>query len=55
MILLTLSLIAVLIFAVLAIFVLGIGGSAFILLFGDVIVFIVVIVAIVKAIFKKKK
>lgn len=55
MILFTLFMIALLIIAVVLVLVVGIGGTAFLLVFGDVIVFIWILVAIIRHIFKRKK
>ena len=52
--LLALALILV-ILAVVGVIILAVGGSAFILIFGDLIVCIAIIVWIIKHIFKKKK
>lgn len=43
------------ILAVVSVIILAVGGSAFILVFGDLIVCIAIIVWIIKHIFKKKK
>lgn len=55
MILFAFLLSVLLIFGICAIFVIGIGGMAFILVFGDVIICIGLIIIIIKHIIKRKK
>lgn len=54
MILFTILAIVLLIVLMVAIFILGVGGSAFIVIFGDLIVCVVLIALIMKAIWKRK-
>ena len=55
MILFTILLLSLLILSVLIILTIGIGGIAFILVFGDVIICIWIIVIIIKHFMKRKK
>ena len=55
MILFTILLIMILILAVVAITVISVGGSAFLVIFGDLIVCIAIIVFIMKHLIERKK
>lgn len=55
MILFTVLLLMLLLFSICAIFVIGIGGMAFILIFGDVIICIGLIIIVIKHIIKQTK
>ena len=54
MILFTLLMVVLVVLAAIVVLVLGVGGTAFLLVFGDVIICIWLIVVIIKHIFKKK-
>lgn len=55
MILTTILLIILAILAVSAIFIISVGGAAFIVVFADVIVCMAIIIGILKMLFKRKK
>lgn len=55
MILFTILVITLLIFAVVAVFTLAMGGTALAIVFGDLIIFVLLIVLIVHLIRRKKK
>lgn len=55
MILTTIFLVALLVLIMSLVFTIFIGGTGFIIVFGDVAIFVIVLVSIIKAIVKKRK
>ena len=55
MILTTIFLVALLVLIMSLVFTILIGGTGFIIVFGDVAIFVIVLVSIIKAIVKKRK